>query len=483
MNGAAAAASTTASPVSTTGDSAANASESASESVVFKMPQDGVWGFTEAVKRNIHVTDHGGNKLFSDDGKTPVMGWMCLLCGQQFRQVSATKAMYHLARQGGMNVRPCTASIPQAQLEKYQKYRDIKVAGSSKRSRKSIELEMDGRQLSIATAIESKRVRSSQSVQLASSISSLSSSGGTQVTLEASNATRLSTAIADFLFSKGLPFDTVDCMEFQQILRLAKTVPGSYKVPNQHYLADSLLDISYKHHMKSVVSSLSAEGVKYGVAIYGDGATVQKMPLTNVMASSGMEHNAVLDIVDASEHMANGGKKTAEYIANLFEPYISQLDSSGKGELVDLVLFDGAANVQKAGEILAARHPRITSMHGVEHQCSLVFADAADLWQVKLLVRATRFVYSVLGSGSRHAPYAVFQKFARDSNGGKPIGLIRAADTRMAGHFYAMHRMMRLKGALEATVHSLAFNDYARRSGKQKAKLEVRSSLFCVCQQ
>ena len=83
-------------------------------------------------------------------------------------------------------------------------------------------------------------------------------------------------------------------------------------------------------------------------------------------------------------------------------------------------------------------------------------------------MQSTRLVYSVLGSGSRHAPYAVFQKFAKDLNGGKPIGLIRAADTCMAGHFYAMHHMMHLKGALEATVHSLAFHNNAHRVGQQK---------------
>jgi hypothetical protein len=60
-------------------------------------------------------------------------------------------------------------------------------------------------------------------------------------------------------------------------------------------------------------------------------------------------------------------------------------------------------------------------------------------------------------TGSMHGPYAMFQKQARTFNGGKKIGLIRAADTRMAGYFYAFHRMLRLKPALEATVASVEF--------------------------
>ena len=39
----------------------------------------------------------------------------------------------------------------------------------------------------------------------------------------------------------------------------------------------------------------------------------------------------------------------------------------------DLVFFDGATNVQNAGKILAALHPRISVGHGAEHVVSLFF--------------------------------------------------------------------------------------------------------------
>ena len=42
-------------------------------------------------------------------------------------------------------------------------------------------------------------------------------------------------------------------------------------------------------------------------------------------------------------------------------------------EVVDLVLFDGASNVLKAGKILAINHPCITVVHGAEHVFSLFF--------------------------------------------------------------------------------------------------------------
>jgi hypothetical protein len=43
--------------------------------------------------------------------------------------------------------------------------------------------------------------------------------------------------------------------------------------------------------------------------------------------------------------------------------------------VVDLVLFNGASNVQKAGKILAIHYPPITVVHCAEHVTSLFFKD------------------------------------------------------------------------------------------------------------
>ena len=56
-------------------------------------------------------------------------------------------------------------------------------------------------------------------------------------------------------------------------------------------------------------------------------------------------------------------------------------------------------------------------------------------------------------------------------NKGRHIGLLRAADTRMAGYFIALHRMLRLRSALEATVTSVDFSGKVSSSSKQDKKL------------
>jgi len=65
--------------------------------------------------------------------------------------------------------------------------------------------------------------------------------------------------------------------------------------------------------------------------------------------------------------------------------------------------------------------------------------------------------YKFFGSGTMHKPYATFQAYAKEHNNNVRIGLIRAADTRMAGHVISLLRMLRLKNALQSTVLSNMF--------------------------
>jgi hypothetical protein len=60
--------------------------------------------------------------------------------------------------------------------------------------------------------------------------------------------------------------------------------------------------------------------------------------------------------------LAEGGKKDAPYLANMIMPHIATIESSTNESnkiqqgVVDLVLFDGASNVQKARRIVAIHH-------------------------------------------------------------------------------------------------------------------------------
>ena len=205
------------------------------------------------------------------------------------------------------------------------------------------------------------------------------------------------------------------------------------------------------HRAKEIVAN---DADLYGMCLLGDGATIQGMPLMNVLVTT-PNACSVLDIIDCTEHMEEGGKKDAKYIAEIFCQHIDELDP--KGVHLNAVLFDGASNVQKAGRVIEAKYPQVSVLHGIEHVVSLFFADVARLPFLQFLILNYRRLYRVFGSGSMHGPYAIFQKQALTFNGGVRLGLIRAADNRMAGYFTAFHRMLRLKPALEATIASAEF--------------------------
>ena len=67
-------------------------------------------------------------------------------------------------------------------------------------------------------------------------------------------------------------------------------------------------------------------------------------------------------------------------------------------------------------------------------------------------------LYNVFGCGSSHGIYAIFIAQTTKANGGRAIGLLRGAGTRFATWFYAMHRALRLEGALLDTAHDPHFS-------------------------
>ena len=223
-------------------------------------------------------------------------------------------------------------------------------------------------------------------------------------------------------------------------------MPASYKPPTAKAVRTELLDLNHARYMERNIQELEKEADVFGLAFLGDGATVKRMLLLNVLASGKNAPATVLEIVDCTGHLSNGGKKDASFIANTFLPHLAKLDP--KKTRSDLSLFDGAGNIQKGGEILSVKYPRMTVLHGVEHVASLFFADLAKIKIVRVLILKQKRRYNTFGSGAIHGAHAIFKMQAKLFNKGKDIGLLRAADTRMAGYFMAMHRDLRMRRAL-----------------------------------
>ena len=92
--------------------------------------------------------------------------------------------------------------------------------------------------------------------------------------------------------------------------------------------------------------------------------------------------------------MADGGKKDARYFADMFEEWAEELDPEKLKGIVDSFFFDGASNVQKAGEVLCITNPGASCLHGAEHVISLFFSDIAKCSQIK--VASTTFICCIV---------------------------------------------------------------------------------------
>ena len=66
----------------------------------------------------------------------------------------------------------------------------------------------------------------------------------------------------------------------------------------------------------------------------GDGASIHRMPLMNILAMSGTTSPVTVGIMDCTTHMAEGGKKDAAYISGIFDEKVMEYDP--KMSLTDL---------------------------------------------------------------------------------------------------------------------------------------------------
>ena len=72
---------------------------------------------------------------------------------------------------------------------------------------------------------------------------------------------------------------------------------------------------------------------------------------------------SVLEIVDCQGHLSQGNKKDATFICNRLLKHLKSIDP--KNNLTDVIMFDGASNVQLGGKRSKVHYPNLTVMFGV----------------------------------------------------------------------------------------------------------------------
>ena len=193
-------------------------------------------------------------------------------------------------------------------------------------------------------------------------------------------------AIADFFHCENIPDAVAESSRFKRLVKVCRHVGDDFVIPNCKKNGGELLDINYDNTYNLNKAELIREARVFGFVWMGDGATIHKMPLMNILALNGTTPPMTVSIHDCTKHMEAGGKKDATFIAELFEVKVLEYDPQLL--CTDVFYFDGASNVQKAGEILMAKFPRSFCFHGGEHVMSLFFSSIAKIKPVKVVHHA-----------------------------------------------------------------------------------------------
>ena len=77
--------------------------------------------------------------------------------------------------------------------------------------------------------------------------------------------------------------------------------------------------------------------------------------------------------------------------------------------MADVVMFDGASNVQLTGEILKIHYPKVSVICGVEHTVYLFFNYVWRIPVVNQMIAAHKSIYRSFGSGIYHKPHYIFK--------------------------------------------------------------------------
>jgi hypothetical protein len=341
-------------------------------------------------------------------------GWECTWCGKSFVGRHSTRALHHVMKMTRNDVGVCSAAIPENYLKRYKALFQSLSQRSAARKRSheenhdSVAISQDA---SVASLLAKRGIMVSlpsipQSTGTKSLLASFSVHDGASVAssssrtlsytqrkspfhfpsmqpsisasiqnmgdIRKSNNATLEMAIADFFHSENITDAVVESPRFARLVRVCCLVGDDFVIPNRRRIGGELLDLNYETTYKANKEKLLKEARVFGLAFLGDGATIKRMPLMNVLAMTATVSPMTVAIQDCSSHMEEGGKKDAVYVATLFEEKVGEFDP--QNQLTDVFFFDGASNVQKAGEVLMAKYPLSFSFHGGEHVVPLLLS-------------------------------------------------------------------------------------------------------------
>ena len=123
-----------------------------------------------------------------------------------------------------------------------------------------------------------------------------------------SNDTCLTIAIEDLIISEGLPFNLYQIPRFKKVLEFSRNVSKTYITSNRNIISKEILDVIHEQNMKRNLAMIKKEAEIFELLFLGDGTTISRCLLLNIIDSAKNIPFAVLEIVYCQGHLARGYK-------------------------------------------------------------------------------------------------------------------------------------------------------------------------------
>jgi hypothetical protein len=251
------------------------------------------------------------------------IAWYCSWCGGTFKPFHATRATAHLTKTTCAGIKPCKGKIDAPYLARYQA---LALASAAKKealqkSKAAVSEYAEKRLAPSIEALSSKKPRSgtpvptmaltkaTETFDLTRKQPTLKAAFQNQSPLAEANYAGLEMAIADFFHCCNIPDSAVESPQFSAMLQRARLVDSKFKIPGRRKIGGELLDLNFDSTMKHIMKELGKEAPTFGISWMSDGATVKRMPLSNVLAMTAGLSPMTVAIIDATEQMKDGGEE------------------------------------------------------------------------------------------------------------------------------------------------------------------------------
>ena len=262
--------------------------------------------------------------------------------------------------------------------------------------------------------------------------------------------------IARYIFCTNHSFSSCEHLSYKEMISAVSKAGTSYVGPTKKMVSTRLLDQEYesvKARNEARINDHSMAGRL--MTIISDACTIHKKPLTNYVAKFTNEPGILLKYEDATELYQDDGLKDAETVANGLSSVIEEVGERN----VAAVVLDNAPVMVAAMGILSLIYKSIFFLGCLAHKVNTLvkhMVNDDDMEEIDRLVRRTKLI--VHHFNEKHKPQALLQKSLQEHLG-THLAFIIPAETRFGLYLLMLHRVYRMKNALQAVVMTKAHAD------------------------